>query len=196
MVQDLSFNRLKLLAWDLNPRQVADTNQSNSYTPLLVQNEIITLPSASTIAIQRRQLQNRPIAAKSIAVVADPVFTLNDSRIAGTPPQPTPDTLSSRALTRAARNLGLGDSAKILDRLKYTRTEAEKILALVPEKQRLQALDFNASRATATDPNLAQYQMNYQELCCLSMTNKANLKTAFCACTTSSTSTYLRNWWC
>ncbi|MBD1903655.1 CHAT domain-containing protein [Trichocoleus sp. DQ-A3] len=128
-------------------------------TPLLVQNEIITLPSASTVAIQRRQLENRPIAAKSIAVVADPIFNLNDSRIAGTPPQQTPDTLSSRTLTRAARNLGLGDSGRVFDRLQYTRTEAEKILALVPEQQRLQALDFNASRATATDPNLAQYQI-------------------------------------
>jgi CHAT domain-containing protein len=37
---------------------------SSPTTPLLVQNEIITLPSASTVAIQRRQLQNRPIAAK------------------------------------------------------------------------------------------------------------------------------------
>ncbi|HEY9711794.1 MAG TPA: CHAT domain-containing protein, partial [Oculatellaceae cyanobacterium] len=129
------------------------------YTPLLVQNEIITLPSASTVAIQRRQLQNRPTAAKSIAVVADPVFNLNDSRVAGTPPQPTPDTLTNYALTRASRNLGLGDSAKVLDRLQYTRTEAEKILALVPETKRLQALDFNASRTTATDPNLAQYQI-------------------------------------
>jgi CHAT domain-containing protein len=55
--------------------------------------------------------------------------------------------------------LGLGDSAKVFDRLEYTRTEAEKILALVPEKQRLQALDFSASRTTATDPNLAQYQI-------------------------------------
>jgi CHAT domain-containing protein len=55
--------------------------------------------------------------------------------------------------------LGLGDSAKVLDRLQYTGTEAKKILALIPETQRLQALDFNASRATATDPNLAQYEI-------------------------------------
>ncbi|MCA1991514.1 MAG: CHAT domain-containing protein, partial [Coleofasciculus sp. S288] len=129
------------------------------HTPLIVQNEIITLPSASTVAIQRRQLQNRPTAAKKLAVLADPIFALNDSRVAGTPPQQTPDTPTNYALTRATRNLGLGDSARVFDRLKFTRTEAEKILALVPEKQRLQALDFNASRTTATDPNLAQYQI-------------------------------------
>jgi CHAT domain-containing protein len=128
------------------------------YTPLLVQNEIITLPSASTVAIQRRQLQNRPIAAKSLAVIADPIFALNDPRFSTTP-QPTPETPTNSPLTRATRNLGLGDSAKPLDRLQYTGTEAKKILALVPEAKRLQALDFNASRTTATDPNLAQYQI-------------------------------------
>ncbi len=128
------------------------------YTPLLVQHEIITLPSASTVAIQRRQLQNRPTAAKKLAVVADPIFALNDPRFSTTP-QPTPETPSNSALTRATRNLGLGDSAKVLDRLQYTGTEAKKILALIPETQRLQALDFNASRTTATNPNLAQYQI-------------------------------------
>jgi CHAT domain-containing protein/Tfp pilus assembly protein PilF len=131
---------------------------SSPSAPLLVQNEIITLPSASTIAIQRRQLQNRPTAAKSLAVIADPIFALNDTRFSTTP-QPTPETPTNSALTRATRNLGLGDSAKVLDRLQYTGTEAKKILALVPEAKRLQALDFNASRTTATDPNLAQYQI-------------------------------------
>ncbi|MFB2982738.1 hypothetical protein [Microseira sp. BLCC-F43] len=68
----VGFNRIQLLAGDLNPRRVADTNESNSYTPLLIQNEIITLACASTVAIQRRELQNRPAAAKKLAVVADP----------------------------------------------------------------------------------------------------------------------------
>jgi CHAT domain-containing protein len=131
---------------------------SSPTTPLLVQNEIITLPSASTVAIQRRQLQNRSTAAKKLAVIADPIFALNDSRFSTTPQQ-IPETLTNSALTRAARNLGLGDSAKVLDRLQYTGTEAKKILALVPAAQHLQALDFNASRTTATDPNLAQYQI-------------------------------------
>ncbi|HBL58424.1 MAG TPA: hypothetical protein DDZ80_07870 [Cyanobacteria bacterium UBA8803] len=132
---------------------------SSPTTPLLVQNEIITLPSASTVAIQRRQLQNRSLATKKLAVLADPIFNLNDSRLAGSSLQPTPETPTNSALTTATRNLGLGDTAKVLDRLQYTRTEAEKILALVSENQRLQALDFNASRTTATSPDLAQYQI-------------------------------------
>jgi CHAT domain-containing protein len=149
--------------WKTDPKTApfaasVGVSQGLGYTPLLVQNEIITLPSASTVAIQRRQLQNRPTAAKKLAVVADPIFALNDPRFSTTP-QPTPETPTNSALTRATRNLGLGDSAKVLDRLQYTGTEAKKILALVPATQSLQALDFNASRTTATDPNLAQYQI-------------------------------------
>ncbi|HCA97055.1 MAG TPA: hypothetical protein DEP38_21285, partial [Cyanobacteria bacterium UBA9226] len=63
------------------------------------------------------------------------------------------------ALNRAARNLGIGENAAIFSRLEFTRTEADKISALVPGNQEFQALDFKASRANATNPNLAQYQI-------------------------------------
>ena len=46
-----------------------------------------------------------------------------------------------------------------LDRLEFSRKEAEAILALVPENQRSSALDFAASRATATNPDLSQYRI-------------------------------------
>ncbi|MCT7948311.1 CHAT domain-containing protein [Ancylothrix sp. C2] len=131
---------------------------SNPANPLLVQNEIVTLPSASTIAIQRRLFENRTPAAKTLAVIADPVFNLNDSRLANRQ-QEKPETEVNSALTRASRNLGLGEGGVVFDRLKFTRTEAEKILALVPEDSRLQALDFKASREIATSPNLEQYQI-------------------------------------
>jgi WD40 repeat protein/CHAT domain-containing protein len=126
-------------------------------TPLLAQNEIVTLPSASTVSIQRRQLENRPLAAKTLAVLADPVFNLNEQRISDTSGQRSA-SLNNTALTRAAQNLGIGEGP-ILAQLPYTRSEGEKILSLVPEAQRLQAFDFDASRQLATDPSLAQFQI-------------------------------------
>jgi CHAT domain-containing protein len=54
--------------------------------------------------------------------------------------------------------LGLGEG-KSLNRLQYTRDEAEAILALVPESQRLQALDFEAERELITSADLADYQI-------------------------------------
>jgi CHAT domain-containing protein/Flp pilus assembly protein TadD len=132
---------------------------SQPNTPLLVEHEIVTSPSTSTIAIQREQLQNRPTVAKTVAVLADPVFSLNDSRVTRNAPQQNPQTLNQSALTRAARNLGIGEGPKAYGRLEYTRTEAEKILALVPENQRLQALDFQASLEQAKNPHLSEYQI-------------------------------------
>jgi CHAT domain-containing protein len=45
-----------------------------------------------------------------------------------------------------------------IHRLPFTRLEANHILAMVPEADRLKALDFDASRATATSPVLGQYR--------------------------------------
>jgi CHAT domain-containing protein len=45
-----------------------------------------------------------------------------------------------------------------IQRLPFTRREAEEILALVPEQQRLKALDFDANRAMATSPQLGNYR--------------------------------------
>ena len=42
--------------------------------PLVVQHELITLPSASTLAIQRRNLRGRKLAPQILAVLADPVL--------------------------------------------------------------------------------------------------------------------------
>lgn len=41
---------------------------------MLVNHEIVTLPSASSLAVLRDQLQGRTPAPKTLAVLADPVF--------------------------------------------------------------------------------------------------------------------------
>ncbi len=49
--------------------------------PLLGRHEIVSLPSASTLAVQRQTLAGRPAAAKALAVLADPVFGAPDPRL-------------------------------------------------------------------------------------------------------------------
>lgn len=100
---------------------------------------------------------------------ADPVFEPNDPRLQnsktvgagladtiGEKPttfQQNPPSSSTEA-TRSAIEIGVN-----LQRLEYTRKEAEAILALVPENQRFSAFDFAASRTTATLPDLSQYRI-------------------------------------
>src|SRR5262249_61906455 len=56
--------------------------------------------------------------------------------------------------TNSAEKQGLARIA----RLPYTRQEAREIAALIPESERKEALDFEASRATATDAELSRYR--------------------------------------
>jgi len=117
-----------------------------SPTPLIVEHEIINLPSASTLAVLRRELAGREPAPKDIAVLADPVFSPDDARVKGAPlarESEGSDNGTISGLSRALRDVRGG-----LTRLPMTRDEAQAILSLSPEKARLEALDFRASRAT------------------------------------------------
>ncbi|MEP0829947.1 tetratricopeptide repeat protein [Microcoleus sp. AS-A8] len=127
--------------------------------PLLVQHEIVNLPSASTLAVLRKEQNGRKPAAKAIAIFADPVFNRDDTRLAGSmehrsTPALNDGNLDSRALARAAR-----ESDVDFNRLPFTRQEAEQILALVSANSRLQAFDFAANLAAASSPELSQYRI-------------------------------------
>ncbi|MGB3535671.1 MAG: CHAT domain-containing tetratricopeptide repeat protein, partial [Microcoleaceae cyanobacterium] len=127
------------------------------YTPLIVQHEIITLPSASSLAILREQVEGRTPAPKKVAVIADPVFAENDPRFQADYQASTPiNNVNLIVLRQAISDDFLG---KNLGRLGHTRAEAEAILALVPDDLEQLSLDFDANRQAATDSNLSQYQI-------------------------------------
>jgi CHAT domain-containing protein len=111
--------------------------------PLVVRHEIISLPSASTLAVLRQQLNGRPVAANAVAILADPVFDADDVRVTrGGAPAASPQNAGER-----------------LPRLPFTRREAEGILSLARSASTMRALDFDASRDTATSQRLAQYRI-------------------------------------
>ncbi|MGB7060021.1 MAG: CHAT domain-containing tetratricopeptide repeat protein, partial [Geitlerinemataceae cyanobacterium] len=123
-----------------------------SLAPLLKNHEIITLPSVTSLAVQREQWQQRQPAPNTLAVIADPVFKANDSRLGENATATVSGDLSQ--VDSLIRN-SCGD----FDRLPNTATEAEQILALVPDAQEFSATGFDANYATATNPNLSQYRI-------------------------------------
>ncbi len=125
--------------------------------PLLVEHEIVNLPSASTLALIRRDIAQRQPAPKAVAVLADPVFSPNDPRVNGNSQGVTPAMLPQ--VEQIARGLGDRSAVALFARLPGTQQEAEKILELVPESDRFQAFDFAASRETATSAQLSQYRI-------------------------------------
>jgi CHAT domain-containing protein len=138
--------------------------------PLFVEHEIVSLPSASTLATLRRETAGRKPAEKSLAVLADPVFEDDDTRVrqdvskAGAK-EKTRSANSGETdvgflqMTRSGRETGVIGAEGAFGRLLNTRREATAISALVPERERMQALDFEASRTTALRPELGEYRI-------------------------------------
>ncbi|AFY82458.1 CHAT domain-containing tetratricopeptide repeat protein [Oscillatoria acuminata] len=128
--------------------------QGEELTPLLVNHEIINLPSSSTLAILRQQDAGRTVAPKTVALIADPVFELDDRRVTGQTAVKASD-LGRIVVNRSAETI----IGRPIPALPGTREEAEAILALVPGGGAMSAFDFDASRATVANTDLTQYQM-------------------------------------
>jgi CHAT domain-containing protein/Flp pilus assembly protein TadD len=137
--------------------------------PLLANNEIVSLPSASVLVLQRRELAQRKPAPLAVAVLADPVFDEKDSRVtaalnqsghSSTRSLPTPDSINTpnSFQTRALNNMGLSETGGIR-RLLYSLQEARAIFKVADPGRTFKALDFKASRATAMSPELAKYRI-------------------------------------
>ncbi len=134
-------------------------------TPLIINHELVSLPSASTIAVLRRELEGRRPAAKTLALLADPVFEKDDERVKtvalpaeNKSPTAPPKVAEERTLKHLKKSSEDNPGVARIARLPYTRQEAEQISALIPESERKQSLDFEASRVTATEAELSQYR--------------------------------------
>ncbi|WP_261208548.1 CHAT domain-containing protein [Laspinema sp. D2d] len=128
--------------------------QGEELTPLLVNHEIINLPSSSTLAILRQQGEGRSIAPKTVVLIADPVFEPDDRRVTGQSAVKASD-LGRIMVNRSAETI----IGRPIPALPGTREEAEAILALVPGGRAMSVFDFDASRATVANTDLTQYQM-------------------------------------
>ncbi|HZS28262.1 MAG TPA: tetratricopeptide repeat protein, partial [Candidatus Angelobacter sp.] len=151
-----------------------EASGSKPSVPLVAEHEIVNLPSASVLAVLRREQIDRKEGSKAIAVLADPVFVAKDDRVQLTlaangesnPKLPAdssvhlsaePDASSDEPsdLDRSAQEMGLSG----FPRLPFTRREAETIYSIAGKSDALEALDFDASKATALSSQLKDYRI-------------------------------------
>ncbi len=140
---------------------------SRDNVPLIVGHEVITLPSASTLAMLRREPAPRAKATRLVAILADPVFSLDDERFAetslkissssaiSTGASDTPTGGHVGANNQPLREDGEAPLYLALPRLFRTRWEAQQIASLAPPGSVVQALDFDASRETASSTEVS-----------------------------------------
>ena len=132
-------------------------------TPLVVSNEVVSAPSASTIAAVRRETDGRATAARSIVMLADPVFEDTDTRIRGTaersPVAEPTDSKRGLGLAAGVPSFASGYGAPVfrMRRLPSTRDESASIKALAPDGSYF--LDFAASRPQAMSEDLASFRI-------------------------------------
>src|SRR5207302_5246442 len=135
----------------LEPRAAGDGDPGGD-APLIAEHEVVSLPSASVLAVLRQETAGRAAAPKTLAVLADPVFYVDDPRVAVRQTHPR-TSVRSGAVTRSAAESGSAGFA----RLRFSRQEADGIARLVPEDKAWLALDFAANRAAATSAEIGRY---------------------------------------
>jgi CHAT domain-containing protein/Tfp pilus assembly protein PilF len=128
--------------------------------PLVLRHQIVHIPSASVLALLRRERAGRSPGPRTVAVIADPVFSAEDSRVhpAGGAGEGAPSPLrrpGSSALEQAAAAAGVSG----FERLAHSRREAASILARVPAGKSFSALDFEASRERVLAADLGRYRI-------------------------------------
>jgi CHAT domain-containing protein/Tfp pilus assembly protein PilF len=142
----------------------APVNVNSAGVPLVADHEIVSLPSASTVALLRRETAGRAPAGKLAIVLADPVFSKDDPRVAllyfasgsASRTASNADDLERAELSeRSAKESGLPG----FDRLRASRREAETIVELAGKNNAVEKLDFDSSRETATSDALGQYRI-------------------------------------
>ncbi|MCY7375715.1 MAG: CHAT domain-containing protein [Pyrinomonadaceae bacterium] len=141
-------------------RKAKDQKPKTKNRFLIESNEIVNLPSVSVLAVLRKETQNRKLPAKTLAVLADPVFDEADERmpaVIGKNKSKTEYITVSKKQTRNGGDFATRNGLN-LPRLPFTRREADSITAFVPPNQRKKFFDFAANRQTAMSSELADYR--------------------------------------
>lgn len=138
------------------------SRSNQGFTYLIARHEILYEPSASALGLLRSDSPGR--ATRSVAVIADPVFSNHDERVkSGVPtdksePVPFFEEMLLKRILRDAGDTGSAEGSR-LTRLRYSRVEAEAIAAAAPPGSFMEALDFDANRGTMLSEDLKQFRI-------------------------------------
>ncbi len=157
---------LQHISLEALPVPVEETDRPNKLETvsgrfLIEQNEIVVLPSISTLIAIRNAPHRAHSPNKLVAIIADPVFSDNDDRVkneAGTrgvvlaASDKKPDQTSTSVSPNQTRN-------GALRRLTYASEEADAISSVAPWGTTLVAKGFDATRETAMSPDIGEYQI-------------------------------------
>jgi CHAT domain-containing protein/tetratricopeptide (TPR) repeat protein len=129
-------------------------SEGTSGTLLIERNEVVVLPSVSTLIAIRSPRNRTSSPSKLVAVIADPVFSNSDDRVQR--------EAGSRGIALASSDANAPEDRTRngqLPRLTYASEEADAISAVAPWGTTLVIKGFDANRETAMSPDVGQYQI-------------------------------------
>ena len=147
---------LHYIPFDALPRP----QQAEDFPLLITTNEIVTLPSVSTLAVIRQEKRRQTSGDKVVAVLADPVFSSNDDRVQNGRQPPAiafadSDPGSSQPALRVFERGIRGGATRLL----HASEEADAILATTPRGTGIVARGFDANRETAMSQLVGQHKI-------------------------------------
>jgi len=162
VVADGSLHKLPFSILPASPSRPVASNLSGVEPPLIVTHEIVYLPSASTLGMQRRILSGRPPAPHLAAVFAEAVYSLTDHHFTdptalwSLPPKAQRLQLT---LSSGGQDGERGAAQVDLSPLPFSKDEAAIISDLVPATEIWPVLGFAATRENALSQRLRLYRM-------------------------------------
>ncbi|HEU4931527.1 MAG TPA: tetratricopeptide repeat protein, partial [Pyrinomonadaceae bacterium] len=130
-------------------------------TTLVETNEVVVLPSVSTLIAMRSAHNHSRSTSKLVAVIADPVFSVSDDRVQRRATEPAVAQAASGKVTDQTLPktpaILMRDGA--LQRLTHASEEADAISGIAPWATTMVAKGFDASRETAMSSGIGQYQI-------------------------------------
>ena len=153
---------LQLAPFDALPSPGGPLDLNGSPRSLLLDHEIDQVPSIATLrAIRGAEKKVHDATDKIAAVIADPVLTRSDDRVNGSSIAPAVASAAvnenrAESAVRALENLQRGSG---LRRLTHASEEADAIAAAAPRGTTMIAKGFDATRETAMNERLGEYQI-------------------------------------
>ena len=129
-------------------------------TVLLETNEVVVLPSVSTLIAIRSVHKRLASTNKLVAVIADPVFSVSDDRLQRRTTETAVAQASGKSMDQTVTKtpaILMRDGA--LQRLTHASEEADAISGIAPWGTTMVAKGFDASRETAMSSGIGQYQV-------------------------------------
>ncbi len=145
---------LQFVPLEALPVPAVNSSTAGRPRPLIFDHEVIMVPSASVLSVLRQKTTEKS-APKALAVIADPVFGVNDPRAGAI--HATANHIEANA--RRVDFLESEEGPREFLRLQFSREEADQILALVPSDLALKATGFSASKDKLKAANLDQYRL-------------------------------------